>query len=192
MGGGPILGTERLILRQWCAEDIEPFKAMNADPRVTAALGIKPDPSGISALIEGIATSFAQNGFGLWAVEVRGGAPFIGFTGLSVPRFEAHFTPAVEVGWRLAFDYWGKGYATEGASAALDFGFRTVGLEEIVSFASVANIRSHAVMKRLGMGHNPHDDFDYPGLDPADPLCRHLLYRLKRTEWHRSPSSPAY
>jgi RimJ/RimL family protein N-acetyltransferase len=180
----PILETERLILRQWRDDDIEPFAAMNADPRVTAALGVKPDPSGIRALIERIATSFRQNGFGLWAVEVRGGMPFIGFTGLSIPRFEAPFMPAVEVGWRLAFDHWGKGYATEGAKAALNLGFHTIGLEEIVSFASVANTRSHAVMKRLGMRHDPQDDFDYPGMEPTDPLCRHLLHRLKRVDWH--------
>lgn len=179
----PVLETERLVLRQWRDADIEPFTAMNADPRVTAALGVKPDPRGITALIERIALSFRQNGYGLWAVEVRDGAPFIGFTGLSIPRFDAPFMPTVEVGWRLAFDHWGKGYATEGATAALNFGFHTAGLEEIVSFASAANVRSHAVMKRLGMRHDSRDNFDYPGMDRTDPLSRHLLYRLKRVDW---------
>lgn len=179
----PILETERLILRQWRDDDVAPFAAMNADPQVTAALGIKPDPSGTKALVERISAGFQQNGFGLWAVEVRGIAPFIGFTGLSIPRFEAPFMPAVEVGWRLAFAHWGKGYATEGARAAVNFGFNTVGLAEIVSFASAANIRSHAVMKRLGMRYDSRDDFNYPGIDLADPLARHLLYRLKRSDW---------
>ena len=179
----PILETERLILRQWREDDIAPFAAMNADPRVTAALGVKLDPSVTKALIERVSASFPQNGFGIWAVELRGGAPFVGFTGLSIPRFEAPFMPAVEVGWRLAFDHWGKGYATEGARAAVEFGFNTIGLEEIVSFASAANLRSHAVMKRLGMRYDAQDDFNYPGVAPTDPLRRHLLYRLKRADW---------
>lgn len=185
MDDKPILETERLILRQWRGEDLEPFAAMNADPRVMATLGVNLDRAGSSALIARTAASFAENGFGLWAIEVRGGGPFVGFTGLSIPRFGAHFTPAVEVGWRLAFEHWGKGYATEAAIAALDFGFQTRGLDEVVSFASAGNFRSHAVMKRLGMRRDPSDDFDYPGLDLSNPLRRHVLYRLKRADWRR-------
>ena len=114
------------------------------------------------ALADRIRAHFVERGFGLWAVEVPGVADFAGFIGLSVPSFEAHFTPCVEVGWRLAAELWGRGYATEGARAALDFGFERLGLEEIVSFTVPANVRSRRVMERLGMRHSPADDFDHP------------------------------
>jgi ribosomal-protein-alanine N-acetyltransferase len=133
------------------------------------------------AMVGRIETAFEVNGFGLWAVEVFGGPAFIGFVGLAVPRFEAHFTPAVEVGWRLAREHWGRGYATEAARAALDFGFGSAGLDEIVSFTVPANTRSRAVMERLGMTHDPSDDFDHPQIAPGHPLRRHVLYRLKRS-----------
>ena len=126
---------------------------------------------------------FARHGFGLWAVEVPGVAEFIGYVGLAVPRFEAHFTPCVEVGWRLARAYWGRGYATEGARAALDIGFRQYGLDEIVSFTVPANRRSRAVMERLGMTHDPADDFDHPNLPEGHRLRRHVLYRLTKARW---------
>jgi ribosomal-protein-alanine N-acetyltransferase len=131
------------------------------------------------AMVDRIEAAFESNGFGLWAVEVVGGAPFIGFVGLAVPTFEAHFTPAVEVGWRLAQEHWGRGYATEAAHAALEFGFASVGLDEIVSFTVPANIRSRAVMERLGMTHDEKDDFDHPRIPPGHPLRRHVLYRLQ-------------
>ena len=118
--------------------------------------------------------------FGLWAVEVIGIADFIGFTGLSVPRFEAHFTPCIEIGWRLAFDYWGHGYATEAACAARDYGFRQLGLREIVSFTVTANQRSRKVMERIGMTHFPEDDFHHPLLPEGHPLRYPVLYRLGR------------
>jgi RimJ/RimL family protein N-acetyltransferase len=123
----------------------------------------------------------AARGWGLWAVEVDRGAPFIGFVGLAQPRFDAHFTPAVEVGWRLAREHWGSGYATEAARAAISFAFDELGLDEIVSFTPVANDRSRRVMERLGMTHDPADDFDHPRLAHGDPLRRHVLYRLRRT-----------
>jgi RimJ/RimL family protein N-acetyltransferase len=132
------------------------------------------------AMVDRIEAAFESNGFGLWAVEVLGGAPFIGFVGLAVPTFEAHFTPAVEVGWRLAREHWGRGYATEAARAALEFGFGSVGLDEIVSFTVPANVRSRTVMERLGMTHDPKDDFDHPRIPPGNPLRRHVLYRLQR------------
>ena len=118
--------------------------------------------------------------FGLWAVEIPGVAAFAGFVGLSVPAFEAHFTPCVEVGWRLAADLWGRGYATEGARAALDFGFESLVLDEIVSFTVPANLRSRRVMERLGMRRSPEDGFDHPQLPPGHRLRRHVLYRLAR------------
>jgi ribosomal-protein-alanine N-acetyltransferase len=126
---------------------------------------------------------FAEHGYGLWAVEVRphDGAPvtgFVGFVGLAVPAFEAAFTPCVEIGWRLARGAWGQGYATEGARAALRFGFDVAGIDEIVSFTTVENARSRAVMGRLGMTRDPADDFEHPGLPVEDPLRPHVLYRL--------------
>jgi RimJ/RimL family protein N-acetyltransferase len=108
---------------------------------------------------------------------VPGLAPFIGFVGLSVPRFEAHFTPCVEIGWRLAYEYWGRGYATEAARAVLDFGFQQLALREIVSFTTTANLRSRAVMERIGMTRTPADDFDNPGVPAGHALRRHVLYR---------------
>jgi len=129
-------------------------------------------------LVERVEAGFAEHGFGLWALEVRETEEFIGFTGLAVPEFEAHFTPAVEVGWRLARSAWGNGYATEAARAALQFGFEEAGLSEIVSFAVPANRRSRAVMERIGMSRDPRDDFDHPGLLPGHPLRPHVLYRI--------------
>jgi RimJ/RimL family protein N-acetyltransferase len=123
---------------------------------------------------------FARHGFGLWAVEVPGVADFIGFVGLAIPRFEAHFTPCVEIGWRLAREHWGRGYATEAARAVLAFGFRDLGLDEIVSFTTAANRRSRAVMERIGMTRSPADDFDHPVLPEGHPLRWHVLYRARR------------
>ena len=128
------------------------------------------------AMVERIEAHFERYGFGLWAVEVRERGSFIGFVGLAVPSFEAHFTPCVEVGWRLAQQCWGLGYATEAARAAVTFGFGQLSLEEIVSFTVPANERSRCVMNRLGMTHDPADDFDHP----AQPgRRRHVLYRLR-------------
>jgi RimJ/RimL family protein N-acetyltransferase len=133
----------------------------------------------LAARIEG---HFERHGFGLWAVEIVDIAPFAGFIGLSVPRFEAHFTPCVEIGWRLAAGYWGCGYATEGARAVLAFGFEELRLAEIVSFTVTHNLRSRRVMERLGMTRNPADDFDHPALPEGHPLRRHVLYRIARPE----------
>ena len=132
------------------------------------------------SLIEAMESGFEQRGFGLWAVEVQATGAFIGFTGLNHPSFEAHFTPAVEVGWRLARAAWGEGYATEAARASLAFGFEEIGLDQIVSFTAAGNARSRAVMERIGMTRDPDDDFEHPGLSDADPLRRHVLYRIGR------------
>lgn len=178
----PTLTTERLILRPWREADLEPFAALNADPRVMEFMAGPLDRAGSDALVAHAQAHFDAQGFGLWALEVPGGAPFIGFVGLMRPRFEAHFTPCVEVGWRLAFAHWGKGYATEGGRAALAFGFETAGLDEIVSFTAAGNARSRAVMARLGMTRDPREDFDHPSLPADHPLRRHVLYRA-----HRAP-----
>ena len=174
----PSLITPRLLLRPWRDEDVAPFAAMNADVRVMEHFPKPLSGAESNAVAERIRGHFGRHGFGLWAVEVVGAAPFAGFVGLSVPTFEAHFTPCVEVGWRLAFEGWGHGYATEAARAALDFGFARLGLEEIVSYTVPANLRSRRVMERLGMTRSPTDDFDHPWLPEEHPLRRHVLYRL--------------
>jgi RimJ/RimL family protein N-acetyltransferase len=172
--------TERLLLRRWREEDREPFAAMNADPTVMEHFPAPLDRAGSDTFVDRIIAQHEQHGWGLWALEVRDTGRFIGFTGLAVPRFEAHFTPAVEIGWRLAREAWGFGYATEAALAALAAGFDELGLDEIVSFTAVGNTRSRAVMERIGMLHDPADDFDHPGLPEGHPLRRHVLYRLGR------------
>ena len=174
------LRTERLWLRRWRPEDREPFAALNADARVVEYLPGPLSREESDALIARIETRFEEHGFGLWAVEVAGVAPLIGFIGLSVPRFEAAFTPCVEIGWRLAAEHWGRGYATEGAQAAARFGFEQVGLPDIVSFTVPDNVRSRRVMEKIGMTHDPADDFDHPLLPEGHRLRRHVLYRLNR------------
>ena len=132
---------------------------------------------------------FDEHGYGLWAVEVPGVAPCIGFIGLNLATFDAPFTPAVEVGWRLARDHWGNGYASEGARAALQFGFDTIGLDEIVSFTTPGNVRSWSVMERIGMTRDPADDFEHPRVPEGHPLRPHVLYRISRTTSDGSLSS---
>lgn len=179
----PALTTPRLSLRPWRDADVDAFAAMFDDPRVMEFLPAPPDRAGIEAIVGRIRAHFAEHGFGWWAAELRATGQFIGFIGLSRVPFEAHFTPAVEVGWRLASAYWYQGYATEGARAALDFGFARLGLPEIVSFTVAANRRSWRVMQRIGMTHDPADDFDHPRLPEGDPLRRHVLHRMSRARW---------
>lgn len=173
-----ILPGARVVLRPWRDQDRAAFAAMNADERVMEFFPRRLSRAESDALADSIQAHFATHGFGLWAVEVPGIAPFIGFAGLAVPRFTAAFTPCVEIGWRLAVDHWGKGYATEAARLALAYGFETAGLDEIVSFTTAANARSRAVMERLGMHRDPADDFDHPSLPDGHPLRRHVLYRI--------------
>lgn len=175
----PQLVTERLRLRRWRDEDRAPFAALNADPVVVEYLLGPLSPAQSDALVDRIEAGFEGRGFGLWAVELLADGTFVGFTGLEPAHFEAHFTPAVEVGWRLAADHWGRGYATEAARAAVADGFGRAGLAQIVSFTAVGNQRSRGVMERLGMTHEPADDFDHPGVPAGHPLRRHVLYRLQ-------------
>jgi ribosomal-protein-alanine N-acetyltransferase len=151
---------------------------MNADPRVMEHFPAPQSRAESDMLAGRIEAHFDRHGFGLWAVEIPGNTRFAGFIGLAVPRFEAHFTPCVEIGWRLASEHWGHGYATEGALAALQFGFEVLGLREIVSFTVSRNVRSRRVMEKIGMTHNPADDFDHPSLPEGHPIQRHVLYRL--------------
>ena len=175
-----MLSTARLLLRAWRDEDRPAFAALNADPAVMEFFPGVLERAESDAMAERIRAHWARHGFGLWAVEVPGVAPFIGYVGLSAPRFEAAFTPCVEIGWRLAAAHWGRGYATEAARAALAHGFGELALTEIVSFTVPANGRSRAVMERLGMRRDPAEDFDHPLLPPGHPLQRHVLYRLGR------------
>jgi ribosomal-protein-alanine N-acetyltransferase len=176
----PTIVTPRLELRPWRDEDLPVFAAMNADPIVMEFFPKPLDRAESDAMVGRIRGHFERRGFGLWAVEVPGVIDFIGFVGLVVPGFEAHFTPCVEIGWRLAREHWGQGYATEAARAALEFGFRRLALEEIVSFTTTANLRSRRVMERIGMTRLPDDDFDHPALPEGHRLRRHILYRITR------------
>ena len=176
----PELLTPRLVLRAWKERDLPPFARLNADPRV---MEFYPQPlsrAESDALAERIRAHFERHGFGLWAVEAPGVAEFVGFVGLSVPRFEAAFTPCVEVGWRLGAEWWGHGYATEAARTAVRFGFDVTGLQEIVSFTVPSNVRSRAVMERLSMTRRGAEDFDHPLVPVGHALRRHVLYRLPR------------
>ena len=171
------LSTDRLLLRQWRESDREPFAQLNGDSETMRYFPSTLVRAQSDALIDRCSAQIAEQGWGLWAVEVVGGARFIGFVGLNRPGFEAPFTPAVEVGWRLARAYWGNGYATEAARAAVAYGFGELGLAQIVAFTTTMNQPSRRVMERLGMTHDPTDDFDHP-LTPDWPLRRHVLYRL--------------
>jgi RimJ/RimL family protein N-acetyltransferase len=172
------LTTERLILRGWRESDREPFARISADPEVRRHFVRRMTQEESDGFADRIGRQFDEHGYGPWALEIPGEAPFIGFVGLSVPSFEAPFMPAVEIGWRLNKPFWGKGYATEAARAAIDDGFGRLGLREIVSFTSPDNTRSIAVMERVGMTHDPTDDFDHPNVPEGHRLRRHVLYRI--------------
>ncbi|HWG09460.1 MAG TPA: GNAT family N-acetyltransferase [Solirubrobacteraceae bacterium] len=174
--------TERLLLRRWRPDDREPFARINADPAVMELLSGPLSRAESDAFLAAIEAHFEEHGYGLWALQRRGGDELIGLAGLSTVAFHAHFTPAVEVGWRLARSAWGAGYASEAARAALRFGFQRAGLEEIVSTTSELNVRSQAVMVRIGMSRDRADDFVHPLARPPH-LRRHVLYRLTAATW---------
>jgi len=178
---GAEIATPRLRLRGWLAEDLEPFAALNADSEVMEHFPSRLSHEETVGLVARIEKHFENYGYGPWAVELPRQAPFIGFIGLSVPAFEASFTPCVEIGWRLARPWWGQGFATEGARAALAQGFEGLGLVEIVSFTVPGNLRSRRVMEKLGFRYA--EEFEHPGIDPSHPLRRHVLYRLSRADW---------
>jgi len=164
-------------MRPWRQDDLDRFATLNADPAVTEFLAGPLSREASAQMMARLQSAIDEHGWGLWAVDLGGRC--IGFTGITTPRFEAHFTPCVEIGWRLARDSWGRGYATEAARLALAYGFGELGLREIVAFTTVANLRSRRVMEKLGMQHHPEGDFDHPNL-PGHPLQRHVLYRLSR------------
>ena len=177
------LTTERLLLRRWRDSDRLPFQKINADPRVMKFMPGFLAPEVSDKLINRIEEHFDRHGFGLFAAELLAERKLIGFIGLSVPPLEAPFMPAVEIGWRLAFDSWGRGLATEGARAVVHYSFENLSLTSLVSFTVPENLRSRRVMQKLGMTHDPADDFDHPSLPHSHPLRRHVLYRLDSLQW---------
>ena len=175
-----IVTTERLILRRWKESDRAPFARMNADARVMEFMPATLSGEESDRWVDEIENRFERHGFGLCAAELRENGEFIGFVGLLVPSFEAAFTPCVEIGWRLAAEYWGQGLATEGARAMVRHAFENLGIEELVSFTATGNARSRRVMEKIGMSHNSEEDFEHPRLADGHVLRRHVLYRLRR------------
>lgn len=183
MTAAPIIRTERLILRRWRDSDREQFARMNRDPAVMEHFPALLSREESDALVDRAEAHLEQHGFGPWAAELRESQELIGYVGLVIPRFEAVFTPCVEIGWRLAREHWGKGLATEGAGTLVRHGFEVLKLPELVSFTVPANLRSLRVMEKLGMTHDALDDFDHPSIPADNSLRRHVLYRLKRDDW---------
>ncbi|HVV69747.1 MAG TPA: GNAT family N-acetyltransferase [Gammaproteobacteria bacterium] len=174
-----IIETARLILRTWQSEDLDPYYRINQDPKVIEFLLGTMSQEEVKQFIDKNNQQQETRGFTLWAAELKVTHELIGFIGLNYTDWPAHFTPAVEVGWRLGSEYWGNGYATEGAKACLDYGFNQCGLKEIVSFTVPANLRSIRVMERIGMLRDVNDDFSHPRLASEHRLSRHVLYRIK-------------
>lgn len=175
--------TERLRMRQWRESDLAPFFALACDPQVMEFLLPLATRADSDAMVERIKTRIAENGWGLWAVEEKASGEFIGFTGLNVPAVALPFSPCVEIGWRFARRAWGKGFASEAARGALQVGFGQLGLEEIVAFTAAGNLRSAAVMERIGMKEDAAGVFDHPLVPEGHPLRRHRLYRLGCAAW---------
>ncbi|HTV73281.1 MAG TPA: GNAT family N-acetyltransferase [Candidatus Acidoferrales bacterium] len=188
---GPVtLRTPRLLLRPWRTSDYSAFVEIDSDPRICEFYPHHHDRLESAALAERHHARLARDGFGFWAVEVPGEADFIGFIGLQSVPFEAHFTPAMEIGWELAYEMWGRGLATEGARAALAFGHDILELDEIVAMTNIYNARSRRVMEKLGMHYDARDDFDVPVIPQDHPLRRYVLYR-HRAEPTRAPGQAA-
>jgi RimJ/RimL family protein N-acetyltransferase len=185
------LTTERLVLREWRDEDLPAFRQLNADPEVMQFFPAVLEGGESDALAGRVRAALVRQGWGLWAVEERDGAPFIGFVGLSQVSFDAPFTPAVEIGWRLSRLAWGQGYATEAGHAAVRFAFTALGLPSLVSFTATANLRSRRVMERLGFEHDVEGDFLHPRIASGHPLERHVLYRLSFETWSKKLVQPA-
>lgn len=177
-----ILESERLILRTFEETDLDAMTTINQDPKVCEYLPSIGSREETQGLISRIIKHHQEKGFSLYAVELKNTGEMLGFIGLITPSFEAHFTPAVEIGWRLSSKYWNQGYATEGALAVLHYAFTVLQIPEIVSFTVVNNHASRRVMEKIGLKHNPDDDFDHPKLDQDSPLKRHVLYRLSKKD----------
>jgi RimJ/RimL family protein N-acetyltransferase len=180
------LETERLILRQWLDDDRPAFAMLNRDPEVMQFFTFTRTPAEADAVMDLLNDHIGRHGFGFWAMESKQTGETVGFTGLQHVNFEARFCPAVEIGWRLLRPFWGEGYATEAARVSLEYAFKRLHLDEVVSFAVESNVRSRAVMERIGMVHDPEFDFDHPSIDPAHPFARHAFYRIRRADWERA------
>jgi len=174
-----MLETERLRLRRWKESDREPFAAMNANPRVMEFFPDVLTREESDQAMDRIESDFERHGFGLFAAELKATGAFIGFIGLHTATFQAHFTPCVEIGWRIDEPYWHQGLATEGSRAVVDYAFKRLRLDALVSFTAPENVTTRRLMEKLGMTHNPADDFDHPRLPPGHRLRRQVLYRLK-------------
>ena len=174
--------TDRLYLRQWIEADRAPFSKLNADPRVMEFYPNLLDRTASDAMVDRLQALISDRGWGLWAVELKADKQFIGYVGLHVPKYDLPCSPCVEIGWRLACEYWGKGYATEAARSVLEVGFDRLNLPEIVSFTATINRRSRAVMERLGMNLDA-ETFEHPIVPAGHILREHVLYRLSREEW---------
>jgi RimJ/RimL family protein N-acetyltransferase len=176
------LETDRLLLRQWKPTDREPFAKLNADPQVMEFFPNTLTREASEAFADRIQALIKQQGWDLWAVEIKNTQQFIGYVGLHVPTYELPFNPCVEVGWRLAYEHWGQGYAPEAALVALKFGFESLNLTEIVSFTALGNVRSQRVMEKIGMQRSPAT-FQHPNVPTESTLREHCLYRLSRSDW---------
>ncbi|QLH37243.1 MAG: GNAT family N-acetyltransferase [Parachlamydiaceae bacterium] len=179
--------TKRLLLRHWQESDLKPFADMNADHRVREYFPNLLSEEESNASIEQFQRDLEINGFGFWAIELLEEKQFIGFCGINHVKFDSHFTPCIEIGWRLAAQYWGHGYATEAAQEALKCGFSNYNFHEIVAFTAVYNKRSRRVMEKLGMHRSEKDDFDHPKIEKGKPVCRQVLYRIFQKEWNDRP-----
>jgi RimJ/RimL family protein N-acetyltransferase len=175
--------TPRLLLRPWRDDDRAPFAAMSADPAVMEHFPAVLDRAASDRVIDRLQAHLAARGYTFWAVEAPGVAPFVGFVGLLHQSFAAPWTPGIEIGWRIAREHWGQGYAPEAAAEALRIGFEDVGADEIVAITVPGNAKSRRVMTKLGMTRDGAGDFDHPELPADSPLRRHLLYRLARERW---------
>jgi len=178
-----IAETPRILLRRWRTSDRLPFFEINSDSRVMELFPELLTREASDASADAIEAHFGKYGFGLCAAELKNDRRFIGFVGLSVPLFGAKFTPCIEIGWRLAFDCWGRGLATEAARRMVRYGFEKLELDEVVSFTVPANARSRRVMEKIGMRRDAEEDFEHPRLPEGHPLRRHVLYRLRREDW---------
>lgn len=175
----PSLKTKRLILRQWKNEDLIPFAKMNSDPKVMEFFPSVLTKEKSDEIAKKIQKELSEKEYGFWAVEEKKTKKFIGFVGLHLPEFSSHFTPCIEIGWRLAYEFWGQGFAFEAAEAVLKYAFSTLHLSEIVAFTAKTNLRSRKLMEKLEMSHDEKDDFDHPKIPKNHPLSLHVLYRIK-------------
>jgi 3-dehydroquinate dehydratase/shikimate dehydrogenase len=174
-----MIETSRLILRPWKDSDLNPFAALNADPRVMKYFPKLMTTEETQTFINVIKSRFDRDGFCFFAAELKETHEFIGMIGLNIPAFTTSFTPCVEIGWRIAFDHWNKGYATEGALACLEYGFRELKLNKILSFTAVENKTSQRIMEKIGMTRVQNGDFDHPNLPEGHPLQRHVLFEIR-------------